>query len=89
MEAVAYVNLGKVCDGVSFLASCAYRPSEAFRLLEPLLFNWRCSIEEVAAFFGQQKFLMPGIVLSARYAKMNKAECPPLINSMLQRQESK
>lgn len=46
-------------------------------------------VEEVAAFSGQQKFLMPGIVLSARYAKMNKAECPPLINNMLQRQENK
>lgn len=54
-----------------------------------LAVNWRCGVEEVAAFSGQQKFLMPGIVLGARYAKMNKAECPPLVNSMLQRQESK
>lgn len=37
--------------------------------MTPLLFNWRCVFGEVALFSGQQKLLMPGIVLSARYAK--------------------
>ena len=54
-----------------------------------LLFNQRCGVEEVIALSVQQMLIMPGILLSARYAKMNKAKFPPLINSMLGRQENK
>lgn len=54
-----------------------------------LLFNQHCGVEEVIALSVQQMLIMPGILLSARYAKMNKAKCPPLINSMRVRQESK
>lgn len=56
---------------------------EAYIPIRVLLFNWPRGVEHVIAFSVQQMLMMPGIVLSARYTKMNKTKFLPLINSML------
>lgn len=56
---------------------------EAYIAVRVLAFNWSHGIEQVIAFSVQQMLMTPGIVLSARYTKMNKTEFLPLINSML------